>query len=170
MNFADYGGGAYMFKGGSIINSTIVGNNATISGGGVVCTNGGSIINSIIYNNQALFGDDNWLNYLSGATFNYCCTTPTNGLPIGNKCIPDNPMFVNPGSDYTLLDGSPCIDAGFNMVWMNPPATDLEGNERIHDGIVDIGCYEFIPEPFDLSFIICCLIFMKFRFKLRLRL
>ena len=113
-------------------------NSLTIIGTNII----GSVVNTIIYNNQAFSG--------------------------GNKCIPDNPMFVSPGDDYTLLSGSPCIDVGYNMVWMNPPETDLEGDERIYDGIVDIGCYEFIPEPFCLSFIIYYVIFIKFRFKLRL--
>jgi len=171
MNSAAYGGGVYFSSGGALYNCTIADNNAAQIGGGIVCSNGGTVVNTIIYNNQALLGGNNWKSYAANVAFSYCCTTPTNNLPGGNQCIPDNPMFVNSvGNNYHLNDGSPCIDAGFNMVWMNPPATDLEGNERIYDGIVDIGCYEFIPEPFCLSFIICYVIFIKFRFKLRLRL
>ena len=57
-------------------------------------------------------------------------------------------MFINPGSDdFQLQEGSPCIDVGYKMNWMNPPTTDLAGNERLHDNKVDLGCYEFIPEP-----------------------
>jgi len=56
--------------------------------------------------------------------------------------------------------GSPCIDTGAIMPWMTG-ATDLDGNPRIHDGQVDMGCYEFVPEPgFYLLFIIYYLSFI----------
>jgi len=146
LNSAMYGGGAYLEIGGDIYNCTIAGNYASAYGGGICTTNGGTIINTIIYDNSALSGDNNWLNYASGAAFNYCCTTPTNGLPSGNECISDNPMFVTPGTDYHLLEGSPAIETGVVMPWMTG-ATDLDGNPRIHDSKVDMGCYEFVPEP-----------------------
>jgi hypothetical protein len=43
--------------------------------------------------------------------------------------------------DYHLQSGSPCIDIGDNSV-VEPDATDLDGNERIIDGIVDMGAFE----------------------------
>jgi len=67
-------------------------------------------------------------------------------------------MFVTPGTDYHLLEGSPAIETGVVMPWMTG-ATDLDGNPRITGGKVDMGCYEFVPEPclfiiYYLSFII----------------
>jgi hypothetical protein len=61
--------------------------------------------------------------------------------------ITNEPLFVNAaaGNYHVQLD-SPCIDAGTNLPWM-AGATDLDGNPRIVDGRVDIGCYEYIPEP-----------------------
>jgi len=166
MNTAVLGGGVFCEDGGELINCTIVGNNASDYGGGICTSNGGTIINSIIYDNQALFGNDNWLNYGSGAAFNYCCITPTNNLPVGNKCIPDDPMFITPGSDYHLQMGSPSIDAGYYMSWMTT-GTDLDGNPRIHDGKVDMGCYEFIPEGGGvLIFGIFILFFWEIKLKL----
>ena len=154
-NTAMEGGGAIVKYAGALYNCTIVDNNADAIGGGILCTNGGTVVNTIIYNNQAFSGGNNWMTYPSNVVFNYCCTTPTNGLPSGNQCIPDNPMFVAPGFDYTLQDGSPCIDVGYKMDWMDPPATDLAGNPRLHDGQVDMGCYEFIPEGGMVLSILC---------------
>ena len=147
MNSAKFGGGVYVAGDANILNCTITGNNADQFGGGIVCSNGGTVVNTIIFDNQAFFGNENWLSFPSNVIFNYCNTTPTNNLPGGYKCILDNPMFINPGTDYQLQEGSPCIDVGYIMAWMNPPTTDLAGNPRIHDGKVDLGCYEFIPEP-----------------------
>jgi len=83
-------------------------------------------------------------------------------LPSGNECIPGDPLFITPGSDYHIQMGSPCIDTGAIMPWMTG-ATDLDGNPRIHDGKVDMGCYEFIPEP--CQFIIYHLLFIIYYFK-----
>jgi len=146
MNSAAFGGGVYFWEGGELYNCTIATNYAYLSGGGIVCSNGGSVINTIIYDNQAALEKNNWQSYASNVTFSYCCTIPTNNLSGGNGCISDDPMFVAPGLDYHLLEGSPCIDGGTNLPWMIG-ATDLDGNPRIYDDTVDMGCYEFIPEP-----------------------
>jgi len=145
-NTATDGGGVYLWDDGELFNCTIATNYASVSGGGIVCSNKGTVVNSIIYDNQAALEKNNWQSYTTNVTFSYCCTTPLTGLPGGSGCISENPLFVAPGLDYHLINGSPCIDAGTNMAWMTT-ATDLDGNPRIHDGIVDMGCYEFIPEP-----------------------
>ncbi len=146
LNSAIFGGGVYLSEGGDLYNCTIAGNFASGSGGGIVCSNGGVIVNSIIYDNTALISGGNWKSYASNVVFSYSCTTPTNNLPVGNLCFPDNPEFEIPGSDYHLIESSPCIDSGVIMPWMTG-AKDLDGNPRIIGGMVDIGCYEYIPEP-----------------------
>ena len=64
------------------------------------------------------------------------------------------------GSDFHQLNGSPVIDEGNNAY--APMPVDLDGKLRIHDSIVDMGCYEFIPEPgFYLLIIIYNLLFIN---------
>jgi hypothetical protein len=65
----------------------------------------------------------------------------------GTGCIAQYPLFVDDAAgDCHLQSGSPCIDAGTNMPWM-VSARDLGGETRIYDGRVDMGCYEWVPEP-----------------------
>jgi hypothetical protein len=78
-------------------------------------------------------------------------------LVTGTGNISVAPSFTN---GYHLAIGSPCINAGINESWMTS-AKDLNGNPRIIGGTVDMGCYEMVPEPFYLSFIIYYLIIMK---------
>jgi hypothetical protein len=53
----------------------------------------------------------------------------------------EDPLFVNvAGDDFSLQAGSPCIDHGNNTYV--PAGTDLAGNTRIVNSIVDKGCYE----------------------------
>jgi hypothetical protein len=79
---------------------------------------------------------------------NFSCSTPL-APGIGN--IAANPQFAGTG-DYHLLSGSPCINSGTNLPWMLT-ALDLDGNPRILPvgGVVDMGCYEFVPEPAGLG-------------------
>ena len=146
------GGGIFISSGGTIVNCTIVSNTAVGAGtwaegkgGGVYCSSGGDIRNSIIYFNTALIGD-NWTNYLTGMSFDYSCTTPTNMLPGGTGCIADNPLFADVSNeDFHLLSYSPCVNTG-NNAYTNT-LIDLSGWPRIINNNVDMGCYEFSYPP-----------------------
>ncbi|HEX5151934.1 MAG TPA: MopE-related protein [Parafilimonas sp.] len=60
--------------------------------------------------------------------------------------LTDAAVFNNPvGNDYTLKPGSPSINKGNNSYVSG--TTDLNGNNRILHGIVDIGAYESTALP-----------------------
>jgi len=133
-NSADYGGGT---AGGTVNNCTISWNSADANGGGTL---NGTINNSIIYYNFSP-NDPNRYN----GTYKYCCTTldGTNGT--GN--ISDPPQFIDiTPANYRLQSTSPCINAGTNA--SAPMPVDLDGNPRIINGTVDMGCYEFTFSAF----------------------
>lgn len=133
-NNADIVGGGTIH--GQINNSTVVNNTAGSHGGGVAYT---ETRNSIVWNNSAVSNANH-----VGATFLYSCTTP---LPAGAGNISTDPLFVDAASgNYRLLAISPCINAGTNALAALP--YDLDGNPRILLDIVDMGAYEYIPEPF----------------------
>jgi len=46
-------------------------------------------------------------------------------------------------TDYHLLPGSPCINAGDPDYVSDPEETDLEGNHRISGKVIDMGAYEY---------------------------
>ena len=128
------GGGVYCDEGGTIQNCTITGNEA-YNDGGVYCNKGSTIENCIIWDNlngNSLFDSINRYNCIEGWTH------LTDGI------ITNNPQFVS-ASDFHLQATSPCRDVGTNA--FAPMPWDLDGNPRIIDGIVDMGAYEFVPEP-----------------------
>ena len=135
------GGGVYFFGGGTLESSTVSGNtvNGDISNGGGL-TYGGQIRNTIIYSNTAATDPNYYLDQYAPATFDHCDSTP---LPPGTGNIASDPNFV---SGYHLGAGSPCIDTGTNQAWMTT-ATDLDGNPRIANGVVDMGAFEFGSTP-----------------------
>ncbi len=66
----------------------------------------------------------------------------------GGNIIGDDPMFADTlNGDYSLAEGSPCIDAG--MPDGDYPPTDILGNVRVWDGdgdgtaTIDIGAFEY---------------------------
>ncbi|MGB3079103.1 MAG: T9SS type A sorting domain-containing protein, partial [Saprospiraceae bacterium] len=154
-------------SGGSICNPYLV--NCTFSGnnGGALSTSviGGSTGNPVIRN--SIF----WNNSGGGGiTQNGANTTVTYSLvPFGvfqgEGNIGLDPQFVNtpdfntaPNTegDLHLTSGSIAINAGDNTALNPNVTTDLDGLLRIQPenggaGIVDMGVYEFIPEPVGIS-------------------
>ena len=124
--------------------------------------------NCILYNNEAsneisfyIYGDSNEVTISYTDIKDGEDGIQTNGAGIINwqeGNMDSIPQFV--GGDpfsYELLEVSPCIDAGNpDTTGLHLPATDLAGNQRIYNGRIDIGAYEYqgigIDEP-DTTFI-----------------
>ena len=117
-----YGGG---FHKGVMNNCVVYGNSASRGGGvdgyyGVLTNN-----NSIVWGNSATTYPD---------------VEPS--AVVMRNCFTGNPRFVDAANgDFRLLGDSPCIDMGNNRYASGE--TDIRGNARIQNGIVDIGAYEF---------------------------
>ena len=136
----------------NMINNTVTGNSSTASGGGVAYIIGGTveylnIYNNIIWGNSATNGGDV---YLTGTgkqkVFSYNDVDSQSGpkwdLAVNN--IDLGPQFYDPiNGDYHIQTNSPCVAAGSTGA-PALPATDLDGNARIVNGTVAMGCYEFI--------------------------
>ena len=133
-------GGGGGISGGTVESCTIVSNKAWritegfLYGGGVLNT---VVTNSIVYFNKGVnAGVDNW----SGGSQDYSCTLPLPGS--GTNNIDGDPMFKDlAGLDFHPINGSPSINGGTNLQWMDG-FLDLEGNPRVLSGRVDLGAYE----------------------------
>jgi len=119
----------------TIMNSTITENSAEISGGGFYC-----IRSNIIVVNTILWGDTG--GEIDGSSSSITVTySDVEGGWAGEGNIDADPLFVDaPNGDYHLLLDSPCIDAGDNTAVTS--GTDLDGNPRIVNDIVDMGAFE----------------------------
>ena len=143
-----YGGAAYV-TGGTFINNTLVDNIGDIEGdcSGIYFDGSGVVVNNIIANGTNGVGlyikegstvtadyNDIWNNDLG----------PYGGSAVlGDHDIHEDPLFVDAtSSDYHLTADSPCRDAGDNNA-PGLPETDMDGQPRIMDGIVDIGADEY---------------------------
>lgn len=165
-NRAKTGGGIFVyFSRGSIQNCTVVSNFAD-NGGGIatICQNAYTtyVENVISYFNIG-GSHSNFYMYRPGwheSTGSYYvvnnCIASTNefstdasvaaGYYYANN-IETDPRFENKDSnDFHVTLNSPCLNAGTNASWMSGTA-DLDGHSRIDrfSGIVDMGCYEYIP-------------------------
>lgn len=146
-NSANSGGG---MSDGVAINCTFAGNSAANSGGGM---SGGTTTNCIFWGNTAkLNGAQIWGISTDGvnhsAIENGCnvCGDGTGNISIAadNENENNGPWFVNPeAGDYRLQACSPCINVGDNSALSTNDMTDLAGNPRIYDNMVDMGTYEF---------------------------
>jgi predicted outer membrane repeat protein len=141
------GGGAFCGEEGMLESCTVTGNTAGEQGGGVYTFIEGTVRNCIVCYNSAGQEGNNWFSFGERNRYQYSCTTPTNMIPGVLWCIGEDPQFVDAGNrNFNLMESSPCIDKGINIVWMYD-ALDIAGSPRINDDRVDMGAYEFIPEP-----------------------
>ena len=138
----------------TITNNTITNNTASTDGsGGNFCNNSFAYIaNNIITNNNTT--DPNGGGIFRGDTSSL--TIDYNDV-YGNtpyqyvSCIPGtndisvDPLFVNLDTiDYHLQLGSSCVDKGNNSAQgLEGIASDLDGNSRIFNDVVDMGAYEY---------------------------
>ncbi len=157
------GGGIYASSGNFIISNCTLSENSAYIGGGINTFNAETLIeNCILWNNDAVENGREISFLKKSVEIQY--STIENGeggiFPVreenvyfwGDGNLDDNPLFVNPvEKDYRLLEDSPCIDSGDSNSESPPDATDLDGNPRIINGIVDMGAYEFI-HPVRVSF------------------
>ena len=137
----------------SLVNCTIVRNqsdNAPGVGCHVNCTV--FLTNTVVWYNQG-----NTSEYISNGDESDTTLTNCNiegGLDLiwnpGGGSVIDNggnielvPEFRDPtGGDFDILATSPCVNAGENSAVPAEATTDIAGNPRIIDGVVDIGAYE----------------------------
>ena len=132
-------------QGGTIENCTIAGNrqfNVESDAYGVwINSNAAVLRNNIIWNNTDFDGDIVNVRFANGisGTFVYNDTKPLFFSADGNISV--DPLFADAANCDYHPKYSYCIDRGNNQDWMND-AVDLDGNARIINTTVDMGCYE----------------------------
>ncbi|MCO5230796.1 MAG: right-handed parallel beta-helix repeat-containing protein [Chitinophagales bacterium] len=156
-NLANYGGGLALVNAShaKLINCTIAGNRCGSSGAGGAMRNSSSnptIINTIIYDNNSGISNNSSTPIISYSLVQGI-TSIANGNLNGNL---SNPNFILPIDyaqapnilgDYRLQAGSVCINKGNNIDVPSFISSDLDGNERIYLGTVEMGAYEFLNCP-----------------------
>ncbi|NQU38877.1 MAG: VCBS repeat-containing protein [Lentisphaerae bacterium] len=142
-NSASLGGGVYLFRGGSVLSSTLARNSADLQGGGAALFEGGRVINTMASQNSADTSGNDLYRHISG---DILYSSASDGVVHGvDGNITNAPTFVNaPADDYRLLSGSAGIDVGRDADAAGP--VDLEGDPRII-GTIDMGADEFMSVP-----------------------
>lgn len=161
-NVADKGGGGIFFmkESEAVINqTTIYGNDGVLGGGGIlgIDNNDVYLINSICRGNIP----DQIESYIYGAPYFWIAShigiafsdvmggtsqvhLQLGGLLFYENNIDANPLFIAPEfGDFSLAEGSMCIDAGIaNYIWNSETLIDLSSDEYI--GLApDMGAYEY---------------------------
>lgn len=145
-NSARSGGGIYN-RGGLVMNGcTVAGNSARQYGGGIYNDAAKiTLYNTIVASNAAKTDTDMRNATLAGVVKAYNSLSSFLGWKENVNCLVYDsslPLFVDATvGDYTLAENSQAIDKGNNSYVTT--GTDLAGNSRIANGIVDIGAYEY---------------------------
>jgi hypothetical protein len=97
-----------------------------------------NVTNSVLYGNTANYSGSEDYNYFSTLSVKYSDISGGFG---GTGNINANPLFIS-AANFQLQPTSPCINDGSNAAIPAGVSTDLAGNPRIVDGVVDMGAYE----------------------------
>jgi predicted outer membrane repeat protein len=154
-----------------MINCTVSGNVAEgedFYRGGGICGDDDTdmfLTNCIFWGNRDIDGivesSQIWQDYISQTHVNYCCVQGWTGILGGAGNHGNDPLFLDPDGvdnrlgtpddNLRLLPGSPCLDVGDNTILPAEIITDLDGESRILNSIVDMGAYEGQHQGFILS-------------------
>lgn len=139
-------------RGGGAFNATL--RNCTVArnvaegksyayGGGVYAPGGYSAYNTVVWGNEAKTTSGSSGSYPNVGSYQYlyyCCTDGSASYRYDGTIAAD-PLFVDADAgDFHLATGSPCVDAGRNGYVRSD--VDLEWDDRVQGGAVDMGCYE----------------------------
>ena len=98
-------------------------------------------------------------------TFDYCLIkdgidgiledpVPWNSIDYRDTNIDEDPLFAGDGYgipgdfNYNLSEFSPCVDSGTpDISDLGLPPYDLAGNQRVWNGRIDMGCFEYNSKP-----------------------
>jgi len=137
-----------------LTNCTFSRNQAAHAGGGIYTTSGNIpvVTNCIFWGNSHFSAVISESSQISAGNVNYSCVQGWTGNFGGVGNIGYDPLFVDAnGADnifgteddnLRLLSTSPCINGGDNTAVPVEVVTDLDGNPRIKDDVVDMGVYE----------------------------
>jgi len=141
-NLCDYGGAVACITGTVFItNCTVTGNSATEDGNGLACNSPQQDYPSNLQINNCILwdqGNEIWNNDDSTITISY---SDVYGDWPGVSNIFTSPRFGPDG--YHLQPDSPCINSGEPLADYSGEV-DIDGEPRVVDGCVDIGCDEFV--------------------------
>ena len=149
-----FGGAICMTDGQAYIYNTTIADNGTGVYGGVFAIDGLFVLaNSIVAQNGGAQNVDVYANNLEatanliGAMDPWRSVDGFNGNVAGTVTSPVDPLFTDvENGDFTLASGSLAINAGVNSYAFGPDGVrlkrDLNADERIRGGVVDMGAFE----------------------------
>ncbi|MFP9112729.1 pre-peptidase C-terminal domain-containing protein [Flavobacterium sp. RHBU_3] len=144
-------------------NCTFDANTAGTAGGFYYYDNQGAAVapavfrNSIIMSGTGSFADASASSGIDAAIFRNVLTdqaTLGQNYNSGNNLLSSNPLFANASlEDYELDTDSPAVNAGDTDYYTGGQVpnlynitTDYAGNDRVYDGFIDLGAYEWQEE------------------------
>jgi parallel beta-helix repeat protein/predicted outer membrane repeat protein len=148
-------GGAICCYGASptITNNTIVANGAGSEEGGIRCDfSSPRISNNIVaFNSSGIIVAGTGTAVLRGNNVYDNVGYDYSGLAAGTGDVSGDPRFVDGGGgDFHLVRLSPCFNSGWKDAPGLPPL-DMDGANRVHARVVDIGAYELVACPADFD-------------------